>query len=144
MNRLAVYSTIHLQLSFFAILKVGSLSKYFSLDQGVWITAFTTGLKIKTLKYWSRVITFGLSENFTDFLECCQASTWSALPGIPWIGGTLWINQLSQTSQRLLLFLVIKTVLAWWPLCCQALEGTETSVCVPVCMLSCVWLLVTP
>ena len=82
MNRLAVYSTIHLQFSFFAILKVGSLSKYFSLDQGVWITAFTTGLKIKSLKYWSRVIRFGLSESFTDVLECCQASTWSVLPEI--------------------------------------------------------------
>lgn len=38
-NSLAVYSTIYLQFPFFAILKVGSLSKYFSLDQGVQIIA---------------------------------------------------------------------------------------------------------
>lgn len=38
-NSPAVYSTIYLQFPFFAILKVGSLSKYFSLDQGVQIIA---------------------------------------------------------------------------------------------------------
>lgn len=65
-NSLAVYSTIYLQFPFFAILKVGSLSNYFSLDQRVQII-------VNRLKCQNNGV--GLSENFTYFAN-------SNIPGL--------------------------------------------------------------